>query len=107
MRSWPGNERRDDGPPEYDQSMTERKMRVTVTIDPHLAAYAEQLVEAGQADSVSAVVNSALEARRLRDQRARRLWRDLTAQADPEKAARMKAHVDAQLAALPASHRYR
>jgi Arc/MetJ-type ribon-helix-helix transcriptional regulator len=87
--------------------MSERKTRVTVTIDPHLAAYAEQLVEAGKAPSVSAVVNDALEAGRLRDQRARRLLKEAVEHADPEKVARMRAHVDAQLAALPASHRHR
>ena len=47
---------------QYDPSMSERKTRLTVTIDPHLAAYAEQLVAAGKASSVSAVINDALEA---------------------------------------------
>jgi Arc/MetJ-type ribon-helix-helix transcriptional regulator len=75
--------------------------------DPHLAAYAEQLVESGKAPSVSAVVSDALEANRLRDQRARRLWKEAAEHADPEMVARMRAHVDAQLAALPPSYRYR
>lgn len=87
--------------------MSERKKRLTVTIDPHLAAYAEQLVETGKAPSVSAVVNDALEADRLRDQKARRLWKEAAEHADLAKVARMRAHVDAQLAALPASHRHR
>lgn len=87
--------------------MSERKTRVTVTIDPHLADYAERLVESGKAPSVSAVVNGALEAERLRDQRAMRLLREAAERADPAKVARMRAHVDAQLAALPASHRNR
>ncbi|MGH3245850.1 MAG: hypothetical protein ACRDOI_06510 [Trebonia sp.] len=87
--------------------MSDRKMRITVTIDPDLAAYAEQLVEAGKAQSVSAVVNDALAAGRLRDQKARRLWREAAERADQEKVARMRAHVDAQLAGLPESHRYR
>jgi Arc/MetJ-type ribon-helix-helix transcriptional regulator len=87
--------------------MSDKKARITVTIDPDLAAYAEQLVEAGKAPSVSAVVNDALEADRLRDQKARRLWREAAEHADPEKVARMRAHVDAQLAQLPNSHRYR
>ena len=64
--------------------MSDRKTRVTVTIDPHLAAYAERLVEAGKAPSVSAVVNDALEAERQRDQKARRLWREAAEHADPE-----------------------
>jgi Arc/MetJ-type ribon-helix-helix transcriptional regulator len=93
--------------PKYDLGMSDRKTRLTVTIDPHLAAYAEQLVEAGKAPSVSAVVNDALEADRLRDQKARRLWKEAAEHADPAKVARMRAHVDAQLAALPASHRHR
>jgi len=87
--------------------MSERKPRVTVTIDPDLAAYAEQLVNAGKASSVSAVVNDALEAERQRDQKARRLWKEAADRADPAKVARMRAHVDAQLAQLPSSHRYR
>src|SRR5438067_4052824 len=91
----------------YDPGMSDRKIRVTVTIDPHLAAYAERLVEAGKAPSVSAVVNDALEAERQRDQKARRLWREAAEHADPDKVARMLAHVEAQAARLPASHRYR
>ena len=87
------------GMPEYDPGMSDRKTRLTVTIDPHLAAYAEQLVEAGKAPSVSALVNDALEADRLRDQKARRLWKEAAEHADPAKVARMRAHVDAQLAA--------
>lgn len=92
---------------QYDPGMSGRKARITVTIDPDLAAYAEQLVDAGKAPSVSAVVNDALEADRLRDQKARRLWKEATERADHEKVARMRAHVDAQLARLPGSHRFR
>jgi Arc/MetJ-type ribon-helix-helix transcriptional regulator len=84
--------------------MSDRKTRLTVTIDPHLAAYAEQLVETGKAPSVSAVVNDALTARRQRDQRARRLWKDAAEHADPARVARMMAHIDAQSAKLPPSH---
>lgn len=84
--------------------MSERKTRVTVTIDPHLAAYAEQLVTSGKADSVSAVVNGALSERVERDRRIRRRWREIAAQADPGKVARMLAHVEAQRAQLPSSH---
>jgi Arc/MetJ-type ribon-helix-helix transcriptional regulator len=87
--------------------MSDRKTRVTVTIDPHLAAYAEQLVSAGKAPSVSAVVNDALEASRLRDREARRLWREAAEHADHAKVGRMLAHLDAQLATLPDSHRFR
>jgi Arc/MetJ-type ribon-helix-helix transcriptional regulator len=92
---------------QYDPGMSDRKTRITVTIDPGLVAYAEQLVEAGKAPSVSAVVNDALAADRLRDQRARRLWKEAAERVDQEKVARMRAHVDAQLARLPESHRYR
>ena len=87
--------------------MSARKTRVTVTIDPHLAAYAEHQVETGKAPSVSAVVNDALEAQRQRDQRARRLLKETAEHADQAKVSRMRAHVDAQLAELPATHRYR
>jgi len=91
----------------YDPGVSDRKIRVTVTLDPHLAAYAERLVEAGKAPSVSAVVNDALEAERQRDRKARRLWREAAERADPDQVARMLAHVEAQAAQLPASHRYR
>lgn len=40
--------------------MSEVKKRVTVTLDPELLAWAEQLVESGEARSVSAVVNDAM-----------------------------------------------
>ena len=90
--------------------MSDRKARITVTVDPHLAAYAEGLVEAGKADSVSAVVNGALSERAARDRRIRKRWADIIASATDEdraKAARMLAHAEAQFAALPDSHRYR
>ncbi|MGH3289148.1 MAG: hypothetical protein ACRDPD_31485 [Streptosporangiaceae bacterium] len=80
---------------------------MTVTIDPRLAAYAEQLVEAGKAPSVSAVVNGALSERVERDRRVARRWKELTAQADMVQVERVIAHVEAQAAELPASHRYR
>jgi Arc/MetJ-type ribon-helix-helix transcriptional regulator len=84
--------------------MSERKTRVTVTIDPHLAAYAEKLVEAGKADSVSAVLNDALAESAARDRRAMRLFKEAAERADPQKVARMIAHVEAQAAALPAPY---
>jgi Arc/MetJ-type ribon-helix-helix transcriptional regulator len=87
--------------------MSERKTRLTVTVDPSLAAYAEQLVASGKAASVSAVVNDALEAERRRDLRARRLWKEAAERADPTVVARIRAHADSQLATLPVSHRHR
>jgi len=41
--------------------MSESKTRLIVTIDPSLAAYAEQFVDAGKADSVSAAVKQRAE----------------------------------------------
>jgi Arc/MetJ-type ribon-helix-helix transcriptional regulator len=87
--------------------MSDRKARITVTIDPGLAAYAERLVASGKADSVSAVVNSALAAERRRDQRATTLWKEAGDRADPEKVARMIAHVEAQAELLPERFRRR
>ena len=80
--------------------MSGRKARLTITVDPRLAAYAEQLVEEGKAPSVSAVFNDAMEARIQRERRQRRLWKEAAERADPGKVARMMAHVDAQAAAL-------
>ena len=85
----------------YDPSMSDRKARLTITVDPQLVAYAEQLVNSGKASSVSAVFNDAMEARIQRERRQRRLWQEAAAKADPAKVARMMAHIDAQAAALP------
>jgi len=81
--------------------MSDRKARLTITVDPHLFAYAEQLVAAGKAASVSAVFNEALADRVERDKRIRRRWKEAAERADPDKVARMLAHVRAQAAALP------
>jgi Arc/MetJ-type ribon-helix-helix transcriptional regulator len=81
--------------------MSDRKTRLTVTVDPHLVEYAERLVDAGKATSVSAVINSALSERVERDKRIRRRWNELTAQADQASVARMLEHIDAQAAQLP------
>ncbi len=80
--------------------MSDRKTRLTVTVDPHLAAYAEQLVKAGKAPSVSAVFNDALAERVERDKRIRRRWKEAAERADPEKVDRMIAHVQARAAVL-------
>ena len=85
----------------YDPGMSDRKTRLTVTVDPHLAAYAEQLVNAGKAPSVSAVFNDALAERVERDKRIRRRWKEAAERADPEKVDRMIAHVQSQAAVLP------
>jgi len=84
----------------YDPGMSVRKTRVTISVDPHLAAYAERLVEAGRAPSVSAVFSAAMEQKILRDRRGLGLLKARAAEADPDKVARMRAHVDAQLAEL-------
>jgi Arc/MetJ-type ribon-helix-helix transcriptional regulator len=92
----------DAEPRKYDPSMSGKKTRITVTVDPHLAAYAERLVETGKAPSVSAVLNDALEEKVLRDRRARRWWNAKAAEAaaDPALSARvsrMRAHIDEQV----------
>lgn len=86
----------------YDPGMSDRKKRLTVTVDPHLAAYAEQLVKAGKSPSISAVFNDALAERVERDKRIRRRWKEAAQSADSEKVARMIAHVQAQAANPPA-----
>jgi Arc/MetJ-type ribon-helix-helix transcriptional regulator len=85
----------------YDPGMSDRKTRLTVTVDPRLAAYAEQLVQAGKAPSVSAVFNDALAERVERDKRIRRRWKEAAERADPAKVDRMMAHVRAQASSLP------
>jgi Arc/MetJ-type ribon-helix-helix transcriptional regulator len=78
--------------------MSDRKARLTITVDPRFVAYAERLVEAGKAPSVSAVFNDALAERVQRDKRIRRRWNEAAEKADPAKVARMMAHVEAQAA---------
>jgi hypothetical protein len=53
--------------PTYDPAMGERKTSLTVTVDPRLIAYAKQLVQAGKAPDVSAVINDALSEKAGRD----------------------------------------
>jgi Arc/MetJ-type ribon-helix-helix transcriptional regulator len=81
--------------------MSDRKARLTITVDPHLFVYAEHLVETGKAPSVSAVFNDALAERVERDKRIRRRWKEAAERADPAKVARMMAHVEAQATAPP------
>ncbi|GAA3036369.1 hypothetical protein [Streptosporangium longisporum] len=59
-----------DGPA---QAVDRGKALITVTVEAWLGAYAEELVEAGRAPSVSAVVSEALTERFRREQRARRV----------------------------------
>lgn len=80
--------------------MSDRKARLTITVDPHLSAYAEHLVETGKAPSVSAVFNDAMSEKERRDRSALDRLKEVAAQADPAKVDRMLAHIDAQAAAL-------
>lgn len=78
--------------------MSERKARLTITVDPQLSAYTEQLVDAGQATSVSAAFNEAMADKAYRDRRRRSLWKAKSEQADPGRVTRMMAYVDRQIA---------
>jgi hypothetical protein len=78
--------------------MSERKARLTITVDAQLSAYAEQLVDAGQASSVSAAFNEAMAEKAYRDRRRRALWKVKSGEADQGRVARIMAHVDQQLA---------
>jgi endonuclease YncB( thermonuclease family) len=78
--------------------MSDRKARLTITVDPHLSAYAEHLVQAGHAASVSAVFNEAMAEKAHRDRRRRSLWKAKSEQARPDRVTRMMTHIDQQLA---------
>ena len=78
--------------------MSDRKARLTITVDSHLSAYAEYLVESGHATSVSAAFNEAMAEKAYRERRRRRLWKAKREQADPGRVARMMAPIDEQLA---------
>lgn len=77
--------------------MSDRKARLTITVDANLSSYAEHLVEAGQASSVSAAFNEAMAEKAYRDRHRRSLWKAKSSQADPGRIARMMAHVDQQI----------
>jgi endonuclease YncB( thermonuclease family) len=78
--------------------MSDRKARLTITVDSHLSTYAEHLVESGHATSVSAAFNEAMAEKAYRDRRRRSLWKAKSEQADPDRVARMMEHIDQQLA---------
>jgi glycerol dehydrogenase-like iron-containing ADH family enzyme len=59
--------------------MTNRKERLTVTVDPDLIEAGNQAVAAGLADSLSGWVNTALVERVLRDRRLQSLSAAITA----------------------------
>ena len=77
--------------------MSETKARITITVDPHLSAYAEHLVEIGSAASVSSAFNEAMAEKAYRDRRRRSLWKAKAEQGDPDRVSSMMAHVDRQL----------
>ncbi|GAA0404191.1 hypothetical protein Acor_24350 [Acrocarpospora corrugata] len=76
--------------------MSDAKRRITITVDPAAADYAEQLVQAGREQSVSAAFNAALLARRRRELHGLAMLRERAALADPARVARIRAHVDKQ-----------
>lgn len=57
----------------YDDGMTQRKRRLTVTVDPELVEAANRAVARGSADSLSAWVNVALTDRARHDEQLARL----------------------------------
>lgn len=77
-----------------------KKLPITITLDPRLREWAEHLVATGKMPSISAVVNEALSASYAQHKRGLALLRDRAEQADEERVARLRAHVDAQAAAL-------
>ena len=58
---------------QYDESMSEGKRRVTVTVDPELVEAGNRAVAGGAASSLSAWVNVALADRVRRDEQLARL----------------------------------
>lgn len=73
-------------------------MRLTITVDPCLMAYAEHLVESRRAASTSAAFTRAITERAYHDRRRRSLSKAKAEQADPGRVARVIAHIDQQLA---------
>ena len=63
----------------YDKSMTARKRRITVTVDPELVEAANRAVANGLADSLSAWVSAALTDRARHDQQMAQLGDSIAA----------------------------
>lgn len=66
-------------------------------MDAGILEYAEHVVAAGKAASVSAVFNDAVTDKRIADQRPPALLRERARQADPARVTRMTRHVNRQL----------
>jgi len=81
------------GGAEYDESMTKR--RITVTIDAELIETACDAVNAGQASSVSAWVNTAMEAKSRHSQRLA-AWAEAVADYEAEFGEITEEEMDAQ-----------
>jgi Arc/MetJ-type ribon-helix-helix transcriptional regulator len=77
-----------------------KKQPITITLDPRLREWAEHLVATGKMPSISAVVNEALSASYAQHKRGLALLRERAEQADQDRVARMRAHVETQVAAL-------
>ncbi len=77
-----------------------KKQPITITLDPRLREWAEHMVATGKMPSISAVVNEAMSASYAQYKRGLALLRDRAEQADEDRVARMRAHVEAQAAAL-------
>jgi Arc/MetJ-type ribon-helix-helix transcriptional regulator len=77
-----------------------KKVPITVTLEPHLREWAEHLVDTSKASSISAVINDALAKSYAQHKRGLALLRERAENADEDRVGRMRAHVDAQAAAL-------
>lgn len=84
---------------DYDSFMN-KKVPITVTLDPRLREWAEHLVATGKASSISAVINGALTESYNQHKRGLALLRERAGHADEDRVARIKSHIDAQAAAL-------
>ena len=63
---------------QYDEGMTQRKRRLTVTVDPELVEVGNRAVASGAADSLSAWVSIALADKARRDEQLARLQDGIT-----------------------------
>lgn len=84
---------------DYDSYMN-KKVPITVTLDPRLREWAEHLVATGKAPSISAVIHDAMTESYSRHKRGLALLRERAEHADEARVARMRAHIDAQADAL-------
>ncbi|GAA4088325.1 hypothetical protein [Nonomuraea soli] len=82
--------------PDAEPEVTTRKPKIAITVTPEVKSYVDQLVQAGSAESASAVFEAAVREYMHTRRRRHTLWQERAAAANPDRVQRMMAHVESQ-----------